>query len=164
MQPPPEDVFNSYWTYLLYEMAPYKPMLSLLVVIVSLVLLVVLFHNNEVCVVVYVVSLIFCIIISLFISDAFTQPISDQDFKIKLSAEVIALRSAGKKWGTTAYNMNQYPFDEGLWNTPYYFYHGRDCHDFFGTITKHVPKDTEWILKWYMLKAAEVEKEAQLEY
>ncbi|CAI4054667.1 DUP/COS family protein SKDI_01G0870 [Saccharomyces kudriavzevii IFO 1802] len=164
MQSPPEDVFNSYWSYLLYEMAHYKPILSLLVVIVSLVLLILFFHDNEVCVVASIVSLIFCIFILPFISDAFTQPISDKDFKIKLSAEVIALRPAGKGWGTTAYNMNQYLFDEGLWNTPYYFYRGRECHDFFRTITKDVPKDTERTLKWYMLKAAEVEEEAQLEY
>ncbi|CAI4054664.1 DUP/COS family protein SKDI_01G0860 [Saccharomyces kudriavzevii IFO 1802] len=123
--------------------------------------------------------------------------VSDRDFILKLSVEVITRKPAGKEWKAVAYNMNQYLFDEGLWYTPYYFYCGRKCRYFFRNIiikesagthsssstneaenTQSAAPATETsngaaeprsiepvpILKRYMLKARQVEEEAQLEY
>ncbi|CAD6595144.1 BJ4_G0051650.mRNA.1.CDS.1 [Saccharomyces cerevisiae] len=63
----------------------------------------------------------------------FTKPIRNQDFEINLLVEVIKRKPAvrGKEWRTITYNMNQYLFDHGLWNTPYRFYDEEDCHRYF---------------------------------
>ncbi|CAI4241826.1 BAP_1a_G0000750.mRNA.1.CDS.1 [Saccharomyces cerevisiae] len=63
----------------------------------------------------------------------FTIPIQSLDFEINLLVEVIKRKPAvkGKEWRTITYNMNQYLFDHGLWNTPYYFYDDEDCHRYF---------------------------------
>ncbi|QHS71451.1 DUP/COS family protein SPAR_A00750 [Saccharomyces paradoxus] len=165
MQSLPEDTFSSYWSYLLYELAHYKPTLILFLIVVSLLSLIVLYRNNEVCVGVSVVLILLCFCSSgVIIGEGFEKPITHEDFETNLSVEVIVRKPAGKEWGTVAYNMNQYLFNERLWNTPYYFYSGRECRDFFRTITKNVPKNTGPILKEYMSKAVQIEKEAQREY
>lgn len=93
--------------------------------------------------------------------------------------------------------MNQYLFMKRLWYTPYYFYSGKKCHEFFTTLIKEVnsgshsdsssnsAEDTQSpvsagktsnglnnfdsirsdpILMAYVLKATQIEKEAQSEY
>ncbi|CAI4054658.1 DUP/COS family protein SKDI_01G0840 [Saccharomyces kudriavzevii IFO 1802] len=161
----PEDIFNSYWSYLLYEVFHYKRLTFLFLAIGILVFLIIFSHNLA-CVLVSVLLLIACFIIGLQIatSGGFFEPISHQDFILELLVEVIARKPAGKGWRTIAYNMNQYLFNERLWNTPYYFYSGRVCHDFFRTAVKRVQKVKDPILNPHALKAMKAEEEAQREY
>ncbi|CAI4244881.1 CCT_1a_G0000770.mRNA.1.CDS.1 [Saccharomyces cerevisiae] len=194
----PEDTFSSHLSYVLYEIAHCKPIMFMIIIIVSLFSLIVLFHDNDECTVILVISLLVASM-ALLVVAAFTfgKAITEQEFMIKLLAEVIARKPAGKEWGTVAYNMNQYLFMERLWYTPYYFYSGKKCHEFFTTLIKGVnsgshsdsssnsAEDTQSpvsagktsngpnnfdsirsdpILMAYVLKATQIEKEAQSEY
>ncbi|CAI4239873.1 CPI_1c_G0000790.mRNA.1.CDS.1 [Saccharomyces cerevisiae] len=135
----PKEIFSSYWNYLLYEMAHCKPIMVLLSVITTLGVLITLFHNNDACSIIFGISLfISSLVLLVVVLSTFADPITEQDFVIKLSVEVIARKPVEKAWGTVAYNMNQYLFMEGLWHTPYYFYSGKKCHGFFTTLTKKV--------------------------
>ncbi|CAI4243085.1 BDM_1a_G0000770.mRNA.1.CDS.1 [Saccharomyces cerevisiae] len=194
----PEDTFSSHLSYVLYEIAHCKPIMFMIIIIVSLISLIVLFHDNDGCTVILVMSLIVASM-ALMVVAAFTfgKAITEQEFMIKLLVEVIARKPAGKEWGTVAYNMNQYLFMKRLWYTPYYFYSGKKCHEFFTTLIKEVnsgshsdsssnsAEDTQSpvsagktsnglnnfysirsdpILMAYVLKATQIEKEAQSEY
>ncbi|CAI4670921.1 ADE_G0038370.mRNA.1.CDS.1 [Saccharomyces cerevisiae] len=59
--------------------------------------------------------------------------INARDIKIKLLVEVITRKPAvkGKEWRTITYNVNQYIFYHGLWDTPSYYYRDEDCHRYF---------------------------------
>ncbi|AJO97813.1 Prm9p [Saccharomyces cerevisiae YJM1444] len=130
----PEDTFRSYWSYLLYEMAHYKPTMFTIVITVSLILLLVFFHDKETCVLVSMLLLILmCPLISMAAIIAFNHQTGDIDFKVKLLMEIITRKPAveGKEWRTITYQMNQYLFDNDLWNTPYYFYRDKDCYRYF---------------------------------
>ncbi|CAI4476274.1 CEI_1a_G0019370.mRNA.1.CDS.1 [Saccharomyces cerevisiae] len=135
----PEDTFSSHLSYVLYEIAHCKPIMFMIIIIVSLISLIVLFHDNDGCTVILVMSLLVASM-ALLVVAAFTfgKAITEQEFMIKLLAEVIARKPAGKEWGTVAYNMNQYLFMKRLWYTPYYFYSGKKCHEFFTTLIKEV--------------------------
>ncbi|CAI4241176.1 CPA_1a_G0000820.mRNA.1.CDS.1 [Saccharomyces cerevisiae] len=139
----PEDTFRSYWSYLLYEMAHYKPIMVLLSVIATLGVLITLFHNNDACSIIFGISLFISSLVLLMALIAMSVRISDRDFIIKLLLEVITRKPAGKGWRTVAYNMNQYLFHEGLWYTPYYFYCGRKCQYFFNSLIETKKPNTE---------------------
>ncbi|CAI4239262.1 AHL_G0000860.mRNA.1.CDS.1 [Saccharomyces cerevisiae] len=111
----PEDTFSSHLSYVLYEIAHCKPIMFMIIIIVSLISLIVLFHDNDECTVILMISLLVASM-ALLVVAAFTfgKAITEQEFMIKLLAEVIARKPAGKEWGTVAYNMNQYLFMERL--------------------------------------------------
>lgn len=134
----PEDTFKSYTTYLLYEMAHYRPiMFSFLALSVS-ILVIVIFHNVKVCDVVFGLSIFITSFILIFALIPFNEYISDEGFRIKLLLEVITHKPAvkGKEWKTITDNMNQYLLDNGLWNTRYYFYCDERCYKFFRFLVK----------------------------
>ena len=120
----PEDTFSSHLSYVLYEIAHCKPIMFMIIIIVSLISLIVLFHDNDGCTVILVMSLIVASM-ALMVVAAFTfgKAITEQEFMIKLLVEVIARKPAGKEWGTVAYNMNQYLFMKRLWYTPVSYTH-----------------------------------------
>ncbi|CAI4240456.1 AIG_G0000790.mRNA.1.CDS.1 [Saccharomyces cerevisiae] len=129
----PKEIFSSYWSYVLYEMAHYKLIVIVLLLNVCLVLLFLFFHDGVLTILFYSLSLIFCLPMLGASVGEFTKPIRNQDFEINLLVEVIKRKPAvrGKEWRTITYNMNQYLFDHGLWNTPYRFYDEEDCHRYF---------------------------------
>ncbi|CAI4839042.1 CLL_collapsed_G0000780.mRNA.1.CDS.1 [Saccharomyces cerevisiae] len=129
----PKEIFSSYWSYVLYEMAHYKLIVIVLLLNVCLVLLFLFFHDGVLTILFYLLSLIFCLPMLGASVGKFTKPIRNQDFEINLLVEVIKRKPAvrGKEWRTITYNMNQYLFDHGLWNTPYRFYDEEDCHRYF---------------------------------
>lgn len=135
----PKDIFGSYSSYLLCEVASCKPALFLFLVIVLSFSLIVIFNDRDNCVgfsiMVIVVSLLALIVV---VGNTVTRPTRNQNFKIKFLVEIIERKPSGKEWGTIAYNMNQYLFDKGLWNTAYYFYSDEKCHEFFTDFTNQV--------------------------
>ncbi|EHN03451.1 YCR007C-like protein [Saccharomyces cerevisiae x Saccharomyces kudriavzevii VIN7] len=74
----------------------------------------------------------------MFVLGTFNDRVSDEEFEIKLLLEVITGKPAvkGKEWRIITYNMNQYLFDNELWNTPYYFYSDKSCYGFFRRLIK----------------------------
>ncbi|CAI4054670.1 DUP/COS family protein SKDI_01G0880 [Saccharomyces kudriavzevii IFO 1802] len=129
----PEDMFKSYWSYLLYEVVRYKPIMVFVLIKVSLILFGVIFHDNEDCVGFSMLFLFFTLLISIYPVTLFWLRVNDRDFEIELLVEVIARKPAvkGKEWRTITYKMNRYLFNEGKWNTPYYFYCEESCHRYF---------------------------------
>ncbi|CAI4054655.1 uncharacterized protein SKDI_01G0830 [Saccharomyces kudriavzevii IFO 1802] len=121
----PKDIFGSYSSYLLYEVASCKPALFLFLVIVISFSLIVIFNDRDNCVgfsiMVIVVSLLALIVV---VGNTVARPTRNQNFKIKFLVEVIGRKPSGKP--------------------------GR------------IKPDP--ILGAYVLKAVEVEKEAQREY
>ncbi|GMC39717.1 unnamed protein product [Saccharomyces cerevisiae] len=95
----PEDTFSSHLSYVLYEIAHCKPIMFMIIIIVSLISLIVLFHDNDGCTVILVMSLIVASM-ALVVVAAFTfgKAITEQEFMIKLLVEVIARKPAGKEW------------------------------------------------------------------
>ncbi|CAI4056568.1 hypothetical protein SKDZ_03G0690 [Saccharomyces kudriavzevii ZP591] len=134
----PKDSFNSYLCYLLYEMAHYKLTMIPFVVIVISTLMIVFFHNIVLCNVVFGLLIFAFFFVSMGALIAFNESFSDEEFKIKLLLEVITRKPAvkGKEWRIITYNMNQHLFDNGLWNTPYYFYCDQSCYGFFRHLIK----------------------------
>ncbi|CAI4912970.1 CRE_collapsed_G0000780.mRNA.1.CDS.1 [Saccharomyces cerevisiae] len=133
----PEDIFSSYWSYLFHEVLHNIVIMIMFSVNVCLALLFLFFPHKKVHFF-YVLSWVVSGFILLVSSIVFTKPINDQDFKINLLIEVIARKPAvkGKEWRTITYNMNQYLFDDDLWNTPYYFYRDKDCRRYFLRLLK----------------------------
>ncbi|CAI4244500.1 ADE_G0000810.mRNA.1.CDS.1 [Saccharomyces cerevisiae] len=133
----PEDIFSSYWSYLFHEVLHNIVIMIMFSVNVCLALLFLFFPHRKVHFF-YVLSWVVSGFILLVSSIVFTKPINDQDFKINLLIEVIARKPAvkGKEWRTITYNMNQYLFDDDLWNTPYYFYRDKDCRRYFLRLLK----------------------------
>ncbi|CAI4240130.1 CQS_1a_G0000780.mRNA.1.CDS.1 [Saccharomyces cerevisiae] len=130
----PEDIFSSYWSYLLYELAHYKPTMFAIVITVSLILLLVFFYDKDTCLTFSVTSLTsVCPLVSLICILKFNDQTGDVGFKVKLLMEIITRKPAveGKEWRTITYNMNQYLLGHGLWSTPYYFYRDKDCRRYF---------------------------------
>ncbi|CAI4243905.1 CEI_1a_G0000640.mRNA.1.CDS.1 [Saccharomyces cerevisiae] len=130
----PKEIFYSYWSYVLYEMARYKLIVIVLLLNVCLVLLFLFFHDSVVSILFYVFSLLFSLpMLGASVGEFIMKPIQNQDFEINLLVEVIKRKPAvkGKEWRTITYNMNQYLFDHRLWNTPYCFYDDEDCHRYF---------------------------------
>ncbi|CAI4242607.1 CQI_4a_G0000840.mRNA.1.CDS.1 [Saccharomyces cerevisiae] len=129
----PKEIFSSYWSYVPYEMARYKPIVIVLLLNVCLVLLFLFFHDGVVSILFYVFSLLFSLPMLYCSYEEFTIPIQNLDFEINLLVEVVKRKPAvkGREWRTIAYNMNQYLFDHRLWDTPYYFYDDEDCHSYF---------------------------------
>ncbi|CAI4244717.1 AKH_1a_G0000810.mRNA.1.CDS.1 [Saccharomyces cerevisiae] len=118
----PKDIFGSYLSYWIYEAAHCTPAMILSLVIGVLVLLIIFFNDNEACLAFSVAFLlIFSVILVLVLILRFGPQISDEDFKCKLLMEIITRKPAvkGKEWRTITYKMNQYLFDNDLWNTPY---------------------------------------------
>ncbi|EHN03475.1 YCR007C-like protein [Saccharomyces cerevisiae x Saccharomyces kudriavzevii VIN7] len=131
----PKDSFNSYLYYLLYEMAHYKPTIVCFLVTVISILMIVVFHNILLCDIAFgLLNLSFFVYALIEFNDS----VSDEEFKIKLLLEVITRKPAvkGKEWRIITYNMNQHLFDNGLWNTPYYFYCDQSCYGFFRHLIK----------------------------
>nr|CAE52445.1 hypothetical protein [Saccharomyces cerevisiae] len=123
---------------------------------------------------------------------AFSEPIGDREFKVKLLMEIITRKPAvkGKEWRTITYKMNQYLFDHGQWHTPYYFYSDEDCYRYFLRLVEGVtpkkqtatsignspvtakPEDaiesaspsSRLNYQNFLLKAAEIERQAQENY
>nr|CAI6459121.1 CFF_HP1_G0000750.mRNA.1.CDS.1 [Saccharomyces cerevisiae] len=129
----PKDIFGSYLSYWIYEVTRHKAAVILLVLIVTSILLLVFFYNTEFCVVFEILLFSFYFAGTCMVVIAFSEPIGDREFKVKLLMEIITRKPAvrGKEWRTITYNMNQYLFDHGLWNTPYRFYDEEDCHRYF---------------------------------
>ncbi|CAI4238703.1 BMC_2a_G0000830.mRNA.1.CDS.1 [Saccharomyces cerevisiae] len=130
----PKDIFGSYLSYWIYEAAHCTPAMILSLVIGVLVLLIIFFNDNEACLAFSVAFLlIFSVILVLVLILRFGPQISDEDFKCKLLMEIITRKPTvkGKEWRTITYKMNQYLFDNDLWNTPYYFYRDEDWHRYF---------------------------------
>ncbi|CAI4240641.1 AMM_1a_G0000870.mRNA.1.CDS.1 [Saccharomyces cerevisiae] len=130
----PKEIFYSYWSYVLYEMARYKLIVIVLLLNVCLVLLFLFFHDGVLTILFYLLSLLFCLpMLGASVGEFIMKPIQNQDFEINLLVEVIKRKPAvkGKEWRTITYNMNQYLFDHRLWNTPYCFYDDEDCHRYF---------------------------------
>ena len=135
----PKDIFHSYLSYWIYEAAHCTPVMLLSLVIGVLISIIILFHDNENCVGVSVgFLLIFSGILVIVLILRFGPQISDEDFKCKLLMEIITRKPTvkGKEWRTITYKMNQYLFDNDLWNTPYYFYRDEDCHRYFLSLIK----------------------------
>ncbi|CAD6595233.1 HLJ1_G0049610.mRNA.1.CDS.1 [Saccharomyces cerevisiae] len=135
----PKDIFGSYLSYWIYEAAHCTPAMILSLVIGVLVLLIIFFNDNEACLAFSVAFLlIFSVILVLVLILRFGPQISDEDFKCKLLMEIITRKPTvkGKEWRTITYKMNQYLFDNDLWNTLYYFYRDEDCHRYFLSLIK----------------------------
>ncbi|CAD6595223.1 AMH_1a_G0000750.mRNA.1.CDS.1 [Saccharomyces cerevisiae] len=129
----PEEIFSSYFSYLLYEMAHCKPVMITFLLNTCLVLLFLFFHDSPSTILFYIYSLlIFVPMLGAFIKRS-RAPIQNQDFEAELLVEVIKRKPAvrGKEWRTITYNMNQYLLGHGLWNTPYYFYGDEQCYVYF---------------------------------
>ncbi|CAI4243452.1 CRB_1a_G0000830.mRNA.1.CDS.1 [Saccharomyces cerevisiae] len=134
----PKDIFGSYLSYWIYEVTRHKAAVILLVLIVTSILLLVFFYNTEFCVAFEILLFSFCFAGTCMVVIAFSEPIGDREFKVKLLMEIITRKPAvkGKEWRTITYNMNRYIFDHGLWDTPYYFYRDEDCHRYFLSLIK----------------------------
>ncbi|CAI4972745.1 BTE_HP_G0035670.mRNA.1.CDS.1 [Saccharomyces cerevisiae] len=134
----PKDIFGSYLSYWIYEVTRHKAAVILLVLIVTSILLLVFFYNTEFCVAFEILLFSFCFAGTCMVVIAFSEPIGDREFKVKLLMEIITRKPAvkGKEWRTITYKMNQYLFDHGLWDTPYYFYRDEDCHRYFLSLIK----------------------------
>ncbi|CAI4244257.1 CCC_1a_G0000820.mRNA.1.CDS.1 [Saccharomyces cerevisiae] len=134
----PKDIFGSYLSYWIYEVTRHKAAVILLVLIVTSILLLVFFYNTEFCVAFEILLFSFCFPGTCMVVIAFSEPIGDREFKVKLLMEIITRKPAvkGKEWRTITYKMNQYLFDHGLWDTPYYFYRDEDCHRYFLSLIK----------------------------
>ncbi|AJR99275.1 Prm8p [Saccharomyces cerevisiae YJM1418] len=135
----PKDIFRSYLSYWVYEAAHCTPVMFSSLVIGVLISIIILFHDNENCVGVSVgFLLIFSGILVIVLILRFGPQISDEDFKCKLLMEIITRKPTvkGKEWRTITYKMNQYLFDNDLWNTLYYFYRDEDCHRYFLSLIK----------------------------
>ncbi|CAI4054661.1 uncharacterized protein SKDI_01G0850 [Saccharomyces kudriavzevii IFO 1802] len=113
----PEDIFSSYPSYLLYELAHYKPTMSLFMVLMILISLTVVFRENFTCLVIFLASIVLICCLSPVALCPFEEQISEELYQIKLLLEVITRKPAvrGREWRTITYNMNQYLFDNGLW-------------------------------------------------
>lgn len=129
----PKDTFESYFSYLLYEITQFPPF------VLSFVVLIILIVSAENC---NVHSFYVLLFVWLFIADflglgysvfRFNAGSFDDNCDTKLLLEVITRKPAvkGKEWRTITYNMNQYLFDNGLWDTPYYFYSENNCYRYF---------------------------------
>nr|CAI6384577.1 AEL_HP1_G0000750.mRNA.1.CDS.1 [Saccharomyces cerevisiae] len=129
----PKEIFNSYRSYILNEIARCKPLMIMFLIPVCLVLLITFFHDSFVSTFFYVFSLLFSLPMLYYSYEEFTIPIQNLDFEAELLVEVIKRKPAvrGKEWRTITYNMNQYLLGHGLWNTPYYFYGDEKCYVYF---------------------------------
>lgn len=116
----PKDIFGSYLSYWIYEVTRHKAAVILLVLIVTSILLLVFFYNTEFCVAFEILLFSFCFPGTCMVVIAFSEPIGDREFKVKLLMEIITRKPAvkGKEWRTITYNMNRYIFDHGLWILP----------------------------------------------
>nr|CAI6459058.1 CFF_HP1_G0000730.mRNA.1.CDS.1 [Saccharomyces cerevisiae] len=195
----PKEIFSSYWSYVLNEIARCKPLMIMFLIPVCLVLLITFFHDIKGILVFLVISLILSIIILLIGITAFVSETLNKGSIIKLLVEVITRKPAvgGKEWRIIAYNMNQYLFDHGIWHTPYYFFCEHRCHEFFKSLIEqtrsnaHLSSPTNGaentqsntpakevsnemvkpyifssdpVLEAYLIKAAEINREAEFEY
>ena len=117
----PKDIFRSYLSYWIYEIARYTPVMILSLVIGVLVLLIIFFNDNEACVfnsaILAFTSLVGLLII---LGDGNPKLVSRRNFRTELLVDVITRKPAveGKEWRTITYNMNRYIFDHGLWILP----------------------------------------------
>ncbi|AJO97155.1 Mst28p [Saccharomyces cerevisiae YJM1402] len=189
----PKDIFRSYLSYWIYEIARYTPVMILSLVIGVLVLLIIFFNDNEACVfnsaILAFTSLVGLLII---LGDGNPKLVSRRNFRTELLVDVITRKPAveGKEWRIITYNMNQYLFNHGQWHTPYYFYSDEDCYRYFLRLVEGVtpkkqtatsignspvtakPEDaiesaspsSRLNYRNFLLKAAEIERQAQENY
>ncbi|CAI4238443.1 BAK_1a_G0000760.mRNA.1.CDS.1 [Saccharomyces cerevisiae] len=189
----PKDIFRSYLSYWIYEIARYTPVIILSLVIAVLVLLIIFFNDNEPCV---FNSAIFAftslVVLLIILGDGNPKLVSRRNFRTKLLVDVITRKPAveGKEWRIITYNMNQYLFNHGQWHTPYYFYSDEDCYRYFLRLVEGVtpkkqtatpignspdtakPEDaiesaspsSRLNYRNFLLKAAEIERQAQENY
>ncbi|CAI4671000.1 ADE_G0038390.mRNA.1.CDS.1 [Saccharomyces cerevisiae] len=178
----PEDTFRSYWSYLLYEMAHYKPIIFMTPITASLILSIVLFHDIPGILTFSVISLLLSIIILLISIGTFAAGTWDKDSKVKLLLEVIARKPAvgGKEWRIIARNMNQYLFDHGQWSPRITFFVNIGAMNFSKALSNRKGRthirarqrtvqrirqqiSSDPVLEAYFVKAAEIDKEAQFD-
>lgn len=141
----PEDVFSSYPSYLLYELASYKPTMSIFMVLMILISLTVVFRENFACFIIFLASIVLICCLSPVAFCPFEEQISEELYQIKLLLEVITRKPAvrGREWRTITYNMNQYLFDNGLWGTPYYFYSEKTFYHYFLDLVRYTTFKTQ---------------------
>ncbi|CAI4065286.1 hypothetical protein SUVZ_08G3620 [Saccharomyces uvarum] len=132
----PKDTFESYFSYLLYEITHFSPFVFSFVVLIILIISVENLNVHTFYIVLFV---------WLFIADfmglgysvfRFNAGSFDDNCNTKLLLEVITRKPAvkGEEWRTITCNMNQYLFDNELWDTPYYFHSENSCHRYFITL------------------------------
>ncbi|EHN00825.1 YAR028W-like protein [Saccharomyces cerevisiae x Saccharomyces kudriavzevii VIN7] len=138
----PKDCFSSYVAYLIYEMAHFKLTAFVIVlsaIVLSLILLLWDFIERKPLNIVLIANFIvfdtFGIIAAVI---KFAMPMTGDNFQTKLLMEVIARKPSveGVEWRTIAYNVNEYLFNKGLWNTPYSFYSEDSCYGTFKRFMK----------------------------
>ncbi|CAD6595235.1 AMH_1a_G0000760.mRNA.1.CDS.1 [Saccharomyces cerevisiae] len=189
----PKDIFGSYLSYWIYEIARYTPVMILSLVIGVLVLLIIFFNDNEACVFNSAYFAFLSLVVLLIIlGDGNPKLVSRRNFRTELLVDVITRKPAveGKEWRIITYNMNQYLFNHGQWHTPYYFYSDVDCYRYFLRLVEGVtpkkqtamsignspvtakPEDaiesaspsSRLNYRNFLLKAAEIERQAQENY
>ncbi|CAI4240992.1 AMM_1a_G0000920.mRNA.1.CDS.1 [Saccharomyces cerevisiae] len=189
----PKDIFRSYLSYWIYEIARYTPVMILSLVIGVLVLLIIFFNDNEACVFNSAYYAYLSLVVLLIIlGDGNPKLVSRRNFRTELLVDVITRKPAveGKEWRIITYNMNQYLFNHGQWHTPYYFYSDEDCYRYFLRLVEGVtpkkqtatsignspvtakPEDaiesaspsSRLNYRNFLLKAAEIERQAQENY
>ncbi|CAI4468925.1 CLN_G0019830.mRNA.1.CDS.1 [Saccharomyces cerevisiae] len=189
----PKDIFRSYLSYWIYEIARYTPVMILSLVIGVLVLLIIFFNDNEACVFNSAYYAYLSLVVLLIIlGDGNPKLVSRRNFRTELLVDVITRKPAveGKEWRIITYNMNQYLFNHGQWHTPYYFYSDEDCYRYFLRLVEGVtpkkqtatsignspvtakPEDaiesaspsSRLNYQNFLLKAAEIERQAQENY
>ena len=99
----PEDTFSSHLSYVLYEIAHCKPIMFMIIIIVSLISLIVLFHDNDGCTVILVMSLIVASVALVVVAAVtFGKAITALEFMIMVVVEGGARAPAGRAGGTVA--------------------------------------------------------------
>lgn len=132
----PRNAFDSYLSYLLYEITHFPPFVFSFVVLIILIISV---ENLD------VHTLYTVLFVCLFLADflglgysvlRFNARDFDDNFNIKLLLEVITRKPAvkGEEWRTITCNMNRYLFENELWGTPYYFHSENNCYRYFITL------------------------------
>ncbi|GMC23005.1 unnamed protein product [Saccharomyces cerevisiae] len=189
----PKDIFRSYLSYWIYEIARYTPVMILSLVIGVLVLLIIFFNDNEACVFnSAILAYLSLVVLLIILGDGNPKLVSRRNFRTELLVDVITRKPAvkGKEWRIITYNMNQYLFNHGQWHTPYYFYSDEDCYRYFLRLVEGVtpkkqtatsignspvtakPEDaiesaspsSRLNYQNFLLKAAEIERQAQENY
>ncbi|PTN15594.1 DUP240 family protein [Saccharomyces cerevisiae] len=155
----PEDTFSSHLSYVLYEIAHCKPIMFMIIIIVSLISLIVLFHDNDECTVILMISLLVASM-ALLVVAAFTfgKAITEQEFMIKLLVE------CHEFFTTLIKEVNSGSHSDSSSNS---------AEDTQSSVsagkTSNGPNNfdsirSDPILMAYVLKATQIEKEAQSEY
>ncbi|CAD6595239.1 HN1_G0049360.mRNA.1.CDS.1 [Saccharomyces cerevisiae] len=189
----PKDIFRSYLSYWIYEIARYTPVMILSLVIGVLVLLIIFFNDNEACVFnSAILAFTSLVVLLIILGDGNPKLVSRRNFRTELLVDVITRKPAveGKEWRIITYNMNQYLFNHGQWHTPYYFYSDEDCYRYFLRLVEGLtpkkqtatsignspvtakPEDaiesaspsSRLNYRNFLLKAAEIERQAQENY